>query len=84
MTKGTNTPETNTPETKAQKFARLAVSRTEKALTAIALLRGLSSKGNYEYTDEQVAKIGAALEAEVIRTMDAFKGKGPVEAGFTL
>lgn len=76
--------ETAKVETKAEKFKRLAESRVEKALTAIALIRGLSNKGNYEYTPEQADKIGAALEAEVIKTVDAFKGKSVDAPGFSL
>ena len=82
--KATETP-APAGESKADKFKRLAISRTEKALAAIANLRGLANKGNYEYTDEQVAKIFGALEGELTKLQNAFKSPGTVEApGFTL
>jgi len=59
-------------EAKAAKFRELAVSRTEKALTAIALIGGLSARANYEYTADQVEKIGAALNAEVAKVGQRF------------
>ena len=72
-------------ETKAEKFARLAVSRTNKALDAIAALGGLAAKGNYEYTEEQVAKIFGAIEAEMSKLQAKFKNPDAVKAeGFTL
>jgi hypothetical protein len=52
-------------ETKAEKFKRLAEARVPKALSAIAVIGGLSAKTNYEYTSEQVAKIVGALTAEI-------------------
>lgn len=79
-------PATETPaETKGQKFVRLATTRTGKALDAIAMIGGLASKTNYEYTDEQVAKIFAALEAEMTKLQTKFKNPDAVAAtGFSL
>lgn len=76
--------ETKVEETKADKFARLAVTRTNKALDAIAMIGGLAAKNNYEYTDEQTAKIIAALEAEVAKIKDKFAGKAEAAVGFAL
>ncbi len=74
-----------TPETKADKFKRLANGRVPKALTAIAAIRGIANKTNYEYTDEQTVKIMAALEAELTKLGAAFKsGAAPVAEGFSL
>lgn len=76
---------TEATETKGQKFARLATSRTNKALDAIANLGGLASKTNYEYTDEQVAKIFGALEAEMTKLQTKFKNPDAVATtGFSL
>jgi menaquinone-dependent protoporphyrinogen IX oxidase len=76
--------ETST-ETKAQKFARLAVFRTEKALTAVASLGGLTNKGNYEYTEEQWTKIMVALEAELTKLQGKIKNPtASEEKTFTL
>lgn len=72
-------------ETKGQKFTRLANSRVPKALDAIANIGGLASKTNYEYTDEQIAKIFGALEAEMTKLQARFKNPEAVAtAGFSL
>lgn len=73
------------PETKGEKFVRLANGRVPKALTAIAAIRGIANKTNYDYTDEQAGKIMAALEAEMTKLGNAFKsGAAPVAEGFSL
>ena len=69
---------------KADKFKALAEKRTAKALTAIATLRGTANKNNYEYTEEQAAKIVAALRAEVDQVEAAYAGKAKAAAGFSL
>jgi hypothetical protein len=72
-------------ETKADKFKRLANSRVPKALAAIANIRGIANKANYEYTPEQTAKIMGALEAEMTKLGEAFKsGAAPVAEGFSI
>ena len=53
------------PESKRQRFIRLAEARTNKILDMMKLLGNCSSKANYEYTDEDVKKIFAALEKEL-------------------
>ena len=78
-------PATEATETKAEKFVRLGQARTEKALNAIANIGGLASKTNYDYTDEQVAKIFGALEAEMTKLQSRFKNPAAVATGgFTL
>jgi hypothetical protein len=47
------------------KFVQLAVKRVEKALKDIRLIGNLSNRSNYEYTDEDVAKIFRALQEEL-------------------
>lgn len=42
-------------------FRRLAVSRTNQALDAIRKIENLSNRGNYEFNDEEVEKIFAAI-----------------------
>ena len=72
-------------ETKADKFKRLAVSRTNKALDAIASIGGLANKTNYEYEDADALKVMGALEAELAKLGAKFKsGEAVVEGGFTL
>ena len=72
-------PTTQTPEQKAAKeaekqakFRELAGKRVSKALDAIALIKGLANTANYSYTEEQTAKIGEALKAEVVSVMEKF------------
>ena len=44
-------------ETKRERFVRIAEARTNKILEMMRLLGNCSSKGNYEYTDEDIKKI---------------------------
>lgn len=52
-------------ETKRERFVRLAEARTNKTIDMIRLLGNLSNKNNYDYTEEDVTKIFAALEKEI-------------------
>jgi hypothetical protein len=72
-------------ETKAQKFARLANLRVNKALDAIANIGGLASKTNYEYTPAQAAAMFGALEAEMSKLQTKFKNPDAVASvGFDI
>lgn len=72
-------------ETKAQKFARLANLRVNKALDAIANIGGLASKTNYEYTPAQAGAMFAALEGELTKLQSKFKNPDAVAAtGFDI
>ncbi len=62
-------------ETKAEKFIRLASARMEKTLTAIATIGNLSSRANYDYSEEQVDAMRKALESAVAATMSQFNPK---------
>lgn len=81
MAKTETSTATENNESKADKFVRLATSRTSKALDAIANIGGLASKTNYDYTDEQVAKIFGALEAEMTKLQTRFKNPDSVKTG---
>ncbi len=48
-----------------EKFVRLAIKRVNRAINAINLIGNLSNKSNYDYTDEDVAKIFKALQGEL-------------------
>jgi hypothetical protein len=48
-----------------QKFVDLAKKRVSKALKDIQLIGNLSNRSNYDYTEEDVAKIMKALSDEV-------------------
>ena len=52
-------------ETKHERFERIAANRTNRIIDTLRLLGNCSNRSNYEYTDEEVKKIFAAIEAEV-------------------
>lgn len=79
-----NAPAAATTETKREKFVRLAQARTNKALAAIAQLRGLTNKSLYDFTDADADAIGKALETEVIKTVKSLRGEKAQESGFAL
>ena len=59
-------------ETKRERFVRIAEARTNKILEMMRLLGNCSSKGNYEYTEEDIKKIFGALERELKNTKNKF------------
>ena len=72
-------------ETKRERFVRLAEARTNKILDMMKLLGNCSSRSNYEYSEEDVRKIFAALEHELKVTKAKFTGQeGTREERFTL
>lgn len=71
-------------ETKRERFVRLAEARTNKILEMMRLLGNCSSKSNYEYTDDDVKQIFAALEKELKNTKNRFLGIEAKEERFTL
>ena len=62
-------------ENKRQKFVRLATKRTNLVLKKLDVLSKLSNRGNYEYTDEDVDKVFAAIREKVDEAQDTFRGK---------
>ena len=52
-------------ETKRDKFVRLAEARTNKIIDMIQLLGNCSNSSAYDYTQQDVDKIFAAIEAEL-------------------
>lgn len=60
-------------ETKAEAFKRLANKRMTVALDKIRLVGNLHARGNYEYTEEQVARMISALHAEIESIEAKFK-----------
>lgn len=61
-------------ETKAEAFKRLASQRTNAVLERLRILGNCANRSLYEYTDEDMRKIFAAIEAEVKRTRAKFTG----------
>ena len=51
-------------ETKREKFVRLAETRTNKIINMLQLLGNCANTNAYEYTQKDVDKIFAAIEAE--------------------
>lgn len=58
-------------ETKAQKFVRLAEPRVTRACKAISLVANLAGS-SYEYTEEQVDTMFAAMQEELNNARAAF------------
>jgi len=52
-------------QTDREKFVELARKRVSKAMKDIQLIGNLSNRSNYDYTEEDVAKIMKALSDEV-------------------
>ncbi len=48
-----------------EKFVELANKRVSKALKSIQLIGNLSNRSNYDYRDDDIAKIIRALQDEV-------------------
>lgn len=71
-------------ETKRERFVRIAEARTNKILEMMRLLGNCSSKGNYEYSEEDIKKIFGALERELRNTKNKFLGLDAKEERFTL
>ena len=62
-------------ETKADKFKRIASSRTQNILDAFRRLGNCSNTTIYEYTDEDINKIFSTIEKEVKRVKLLFNTK---------
>jgi hypothetical protein len=60
-------------ETKREAFTRLAERRTNSALDRIRVIGNLSNPYAYEYTEEDVRLIFAALEQELKATRAKFQ-----------
>lgn len=71
-------------ETKKERFIRVAENRTNKIIDMVRLLGNCSNKGNYEYTEEDVSKIFAAIENEVEAAKNKFYGEEQKEKKFSL
>ena len=61
-------------ESKRERFVRIAEARTNKIIDMIRLLGNCSSTSNYEYTEEDVKKIFAAIDHELKNAKTKFSG----------
>lgn len=72
-------------ESKREKFVRLAEARTNKIIDMIQLLGNCSNSSVYEYTQEDVDQIFAAIETEVREAKKKFaKTESVKSTRFTL
>jgi hypothetical protein len=60
-------------ETKAEKFNRLARYRMTKALERIEQIGYLGNRSQYEFNDQQISKMYAALNDQLNTTFQKFK-----------
>ena len=52
-------------ETRSDRFKRIAEKRTNDIIRRIQLLGNCSNRSSYDYTDQQVSKIFAAIDKEL-------------------
>lgn len=72
-------------ESKREKFVRLAEARTNKIIDTLQLLGNCSNTSAYEYTQQDVDQIFAAIEAEVREAKKKFaKTESTRSAKFSL
>lgn len=62
-------------ETKRERFIRVAETRTNKVIKLMELLGNCANKNNYDYTEEDVKKIIAVLEEQLIDLKMKFNQK---------
>ena len=71
-------------ENKRERFVRIAEARTNKIIDMLRLLGNCSNKSNYDYSDEDVKQIFAAIDREVKAARNAFMGLETKEEKFML
>lgn len=69
---------------KRERFVRIAEARTNKILDMLRLLANCSNKSNYNYDEDDVKQIFAAIDKEVKATKNAFLGLDTQEERFSL
>lgn len=63
-------------ENKKENFKRISENRVSKILVLLSQLTNLSNSSYYEYTDEDIEKIFAAIEEETKKSKEMLlKGK---------
>ena len=71
-------------ETKRDRFVRIVENRTNKILDMLRLLANCANKSNYEYDEDDIKQIFAAIDKEVKATKNAFLGIDSKEERFSL
>jgi hypothetical protein len=69
-------------ENKSDKFKRLAKTRGDLVVRYLRLLGNLSNKNNYEYSDEEIRKVFAVIEAELKHSKIKFSNNKKREIKF--
>lgn len=69
---------------KRERFVRIAEARTNKILDMLRLLANCSNKSNYNYDEDDIKQIFAAIDKEVKATRNAFLGLDTQEERFSL
>lgn len=60
-------------ESKRERFVRVAETRTNKALRALASIGGCADVRSYEYIEADIEKIFSALQAELDAAKDRYR-----------
>ena len=68
-------PQTDDADPKRQRFRRLAAQRTNTVLDKLRVLGNCANPYQYAYSEEEVSKMFAAIEAEVRRVRALFAGQ---------
>lgn len=71
-------------ESKRNRFVRIVENRTNKILDMLRLLANCANKSNYEYNEDDIKQIFAAIDKEVKITKNAFLGIDSKEERFVL
>ena len=71
-------------ESKRDRFVRIVENRTNKILDMLRLLANCANKSNYDYDEDDIRQIFAAIEKEVKATKNAFLGIDYKEERFSL
>lgn len=74
----------NMAESKRDRFVRIVENRTNKILDMLRLLANCANKSNYDYDDDDIKQIFAAIDKEVKATKNAFLGIDSKEERFSL
>ena len=73
-----------TEEEKREKFKRIAENRTNRIINDLRLLGNCSNRSNYEYTEDDVKKIFAAIENALKESKQQFYAKKDKKQRFEL
>lgn len=69
-------------ESREERFIRMGQTRMNKVLDSIRLLKNLSNRSSYSYTDEQVDKMFQTIDMAVTDAKNSFAGTKKTEADF--